>query len=484
MVTEQNPPEFTDVYLSASTLWRRRWWIVAGVVLGAILAGAFVFTQPDTNRSWAQVLIRPLGVDLTRGSANANNAIDPITERELARSLLVAERTSERIDGRVGPRTLRQEVDITVVERSPVIEFSWADQDATLARDVAQAYADSYLSVREQLATETLTETEGILLDRRAEVDVAFAAASDRVAAAAEDEAELRSAINEQTVLGNQITQLNNDIANLRALTTDGGVVISEAQLAQQSERPRAIPITLAGAVLGAMLGLLAALFVDRNQRDRDLGESQLDRLGLPAVAHIPHLSAGSDAYATLENQVLASQKAGNQVLAVATMRPEGHPAQIAPSLGLNLAQSGHNVLLISADFERHSVSRQLGLDPGPGLLDALVTGRSPGEMVQHSGRLAVISAGQSAADAAGLLRMVGLRRLLDEARPIYDIIILSAPDLVDSEAALLTAWAADAIALVIESGDRRSEVEQATELIRRTDRALLGSIVLTDTSV
>lgn len=483
MIQEQTP-EFTDVYLSASTIWARRWWLVAGLLLGGLLAAGFVFSQPDTNRSWAQVLIRPLGIDLTRGTVNTNSAIDPVTERELAGSLIVAERAATKLTTDLSARTLRKEVEITGVERSPVLEFSYASQSATVARDVAQAFADSYLEVRSEIAASSVNETRILLEERRGEVNSELIDVNEEIASFSEDDTALRAALSTQSVLSSQVAELSNDIALLDSLTSDPGVVISPAQLAQSSERPRAIPMTVAGALLGTLLGLFAALFADRSDRSRELGAPQLTAAGVGPLAHIPRLSAGTDAYVGLEKRIVDSMVGGKQVLAVSTLSATGHPAQIAPSLGLNMSQAGRRVLLVSADFHNHSISRQLGLSTGPGLIEALVSGRKPAEVLQRSGQLDVITAGEGTADPASLLRMVGLRRLLAEARSEYDIIILSAPDLLAHESSLLTSWAADAVALVVDTEDRRSDVERAADLLKRTDSEMLGSIVLTDTSL
>jgi len=478
-------PEFTDVYLSASSIWARKWWIIAGIVIGGLLAAGFVFTQPDTSRSWAQVLIRPLGLDLTRGSANANNAIDPVTERELASSLIVAERAASKVDTSLTPRDLRKEVEVTGVDRSPVLEFSYAESDPELARDVAQAFADSYLEIRAEIAAASLDDARQSLSSQRDSLNESLTDVNQQLTEIVDDEAKLRAALSEQSVLTGQVTELSNDIALLDSLTSDPGVVISPAQLAQSSERPRAIPISMSGAILGGLLGLLAALFADRNDRQRDVGERELGAAGLPPVAYIPRLSGGADAYVGLERRLVDTvTNGGAQVLAVTTLTPGGHQAQVAASLALHLAQTGRRVLLISADFEQRSISKQLGLAQGPGLLDVLVSGETPDAVVQESGLLKVLTAGDGKAEPASILRMVGMRRLLEQAREHYELIIMSAPDLLARESSLLTTWAADAVVCVVDTDDRRSEIERAAELLRRTDTSVLGSVVLTDTSV
>lgn len=252
---------FREVSFSASSIWRLKYWILAGLILGWFVGVGFVFAQPETHRSWSQVLVRPLGVDLTRGPVNLNNALDIEGERELAGSFLVAERASEKIEGGPDARTLRRGLDVTTVQGSAVLEFSWAESDPTSARDVTQALADSYLEIRSEVSNASFEASRAALDELRTEILADRAQLILFRGERAIDDDDRLIALAEEAALTSQLAQLSNDIAVLDSLTTDPGLVISPAQLATSSERPRAVPLVLSGALLGGLLGALAGLF-------------------------------------------------------------------------------------------------------------------------------------------------------------------------------------------------------------------------------
>lgn len=471
--------DFSDVQFSASSLWARRGWVILGLLLGALLALGFVFTQPETNRSWTQVLIRPLGVDLTRGAVDINRAIDTVAERELAGSFIVAERTSDALGGEPGPRTLRREISIQAVENSQVLEFSYANEDAEAARDISQSFAEAYLEIRGELAAETVAGSREALEVRQA----ALIEQSDELIAArsALEDDDLVANLRAENVVSSQLADVSNDISLLSALTSDPGDVISPAQLAQQSERPRTVPTVVAGAVMGALLALLAALFFNRTETDTDLSDEDLVALGLAPVGHLPRDSRGADAFAGLGRRV-SELMADEQVLAITTTDEGTAASQIGTWFAWNKAQSGDRVLLISADFEKRLIAKQFGLAEGPGLLDALVSGADPDEIVQSVGNMHVITAGEHAGDPVGVLQMVGMTRFLNRARRVYDTVVIHAPNVAGREASLLSTWAADGVMVVVDD-DEREELQKVTDLLQRTDARLLGSVVLTTIS-
>ncbi len=476
---EADRNEFSDVQFSASSLWARRGWVILGLLLGALLALGFVFTQPETNRSWSQVLIRPLGVDLTRGAVDINRAIDTVAERELAGSFIVAERTSDALGGEPGPRTLRREVSIQAVENSQVLEFSYADEDAEVARSIAQNFAESYLAIRGELAAETIAASRAALEVRQSElIDERDALIAERAAIDEDSEDDLVANLRSENIISSQLSDVSNDISLLSALTSDPGDVISPAQLAQTSERPRTVPTVLAGAVLGALLALLAALFFDRSLRDRDLNDEDLTELGLAPIGHLPRDSRGADAFSGLGRRV--SELMGDeQVLAITTTDEGTAASQIGTWFAWNKAESGARVLLVSADFDKRMIANQFGLAEGPGLLDALVSGADPEDIVQRVGNMHVITAGEHAGDPIGVLQMVGMTRFLNRARRMYDTVVIHAPNVVGREASLLATWAADGVMVVVDD-DERQELQKVTDLLQRTDARLLGSVVLT----
>ena len=485
MVDQGPTAGFVDVDLSFEALKRTRGWLVLGVAAGLVLALLFALAQPNSHRSWATVLVKPIGVDLTRSS---NATVDPIVERELARSFIVAERAARQVgvaaDDVEEVRELRRNLTVRSVESRPILEFSIADTDAEYARDVAGAFAESYLEVRLEQADRSIQESLVVLQARRAEVQAELTAIEQELVDTPVESAEFRAGINTQAVLISQVISLDNDIARLDSLALDPGQVISPAQLSQSSTRARLIPIVLAGSMLGGLLGLIAALFRDRRQRQDRLEDGELERHGVPAVGHIPRRVGGADTYASLRRSV-ASTLVENQakVVGVTTISQDGPPAQVATWLAMSLGQE-HRVLLISADFAGRNLSNQLGIGDAPGLLEALAGGKTIADVRHRHGVIDVVGAGQTDGDPDFLVRLVGLTGFLDSGRDEYDYIVVSAPGVLDTSTSHLATFATDGVLLVLDDADGRTRVAKAASLLRRSGGDVLGSIVLTDSAV
>jgi len=474
---------FVDVDLSLGALKRSRGLLALGLVAGLLLALVVALAQPNTHRSWATALVKPLGVDLSR---NNTDAVDSVVERELARSFIVAERAADALglDADVEEiRELRRNITVRTVESRPILEFSVADTDAEVARDTAAAFAESYLEVRLEQAQRSITTSKSALQERRAEVQAELSAVEQSLVDTPVESAEFRAGINTQGVLISQLTSLDNDIAGLDALALDPGEIISPAQLSQSSARARLIPIVVAGAILGALLGLLAALFRDRRRRQERLEDRELDQLGVAALGHIPRRVGGADTYASLRRTVASSLvERQAKVVGVTTTSHEGPQALVATWLAMSLGQE-HRVLLISADFHGRGLSNQLGLAGAPGLLEALADRRPLADIRQRHGLIDVVGAGQTDGDPDFLVRLVGITGFIDSGRDDYDYIVVSAPGVLDNSTSHLATFATDGVLLVIDESDGRTRVDRAATILRRSGAEVLGSIVLTDSA-
>jgi capsular exopolysaccharide synthesis family protein len=124
---------------------------------------------------------------------------------------------------------------------------------------------------------------------------------------------------------------------------------------------------------------------------------------------------------------------------------------------GVLARDSNLRVLLIDADLRRSSVSTQLGLETGaPGLADLIA--RSPKPLAQLIKRPDVcgfdlLPAGSSAMSVQSLFRSDRFARVLDEARGLYDYVILDTPPLAPVFDAAVLARAVDGVIVVVAAG-------------------------------
>lgn len=483
-------PDFVEVDLSVASILRNRSFIFGGLIFGVLLGFAAIFLLPDTHRSWATVLVADSSADPIE---SFNSSVDPVAERELAGSFIVAERAAGFLD--IAPddteaiRQLRRDVDVATVGDRPltsnapsvVLEFSFADPDAVRARDVASSVADAYLEIRSEQAAAATEIALDALLTRQNAIQVELAQVQAELNDLDIDTAEFRAAINTQSALVNQLTSVDSDIARIDGLSTNPGQIISPAQLSQETARSRAIPVLIAATVLGGALGLLLAVFRDRAvRRDRITEQSDLTAVALPTLGRLASDAGSSDEYVALARSVRGQLDAAqSNVVAITTLGNRGHAGLVAAWLAMSLGNE-HRVLLLSADFADRRLAQQLGLPQGGGLVEILTKRQTVEQARQSYATIDVVFEGDAQGDAEVVLRMVGLNPMLDSVRHDYDYVVISAPNLLTTKHAYLASVAADMSVLVVEEGEARHRVEQAANMLRSagSNRA---SILLSD---
>ncbi|WP_370173209.1 P-loop NTPase [Sphingobium abikonense] len=183
-----------------------------------------------------------------------------------------------------------------------------------------------------------------------------------------------------------------------------------------------------------------------------------------------------SEEFRLLKRDLLAQLRdnaRGNRILVCSPNSGEGK-SFCAINLALSLAaEKDLEILLVDADFGSPSIPQSLGLNPGPGLMDALA---DPVIAIEDCiirtdlPSLSVLPAGQRSNNDTEYLassRTQTLLARLTEGRPERVLIFDSPPLLGASPAAVLAGHAA--IALLVVQADRTSEsaVREAASLLK-----------------
>ena len=121
---------------------------------------------------------------------------------------------------------------------------------------------------------------------------------------------------------------------------------------------------------------------------------------------------------------------------------------------GVLARDSSMRVLLIDADLRRSSVSAQLGLETGaPGLADLIARSPKPlSALIKHPEVCGfdLLPAGSSAMSVQALFRSDRFAKVLDEARGLYDYVLLDTPPLAPVFDAAVLARAVDGVIMVV----------------------------------
>lgn len=157
--------------------------------------------------------------------------------------------------------------------------------------------------------------------------------------------------------------------------------------------------------------------------------------------------------YLSLKQQ--ASDRHIGVVLVTSALPGEGK-STVSLNLARTAAQAGDNVLLIDGDLRRPALANALNLPGDIGLAD-LLAGRSDlKSAVRHEPRTNLYaiagSRGVSGANALALLSSLRMKRLVDHARDIFDLVVVDASPLLPVADARLLLEQADGAVMVVAS--------------------------------
>src|SRR5947208_12815333 len=181
-----------------------------------------------------------------------------------------------------------------------------------------------------------------------------------------------------------------------------------------------------------------------------------------------------AESYRALRTSLLlTSIGAPPKVILVTSALPQEGKTTTSINTAIVLAQKGTRVLLIDADLRRPSIHKTLGMGPKIGLSNVL-TGNAPlQQAIVRSNvlpSLFVLPAGPPPPNPAELVASSNMRDVLAELREQYDHIIVDTPPTLSVTDAVVLSTRADAVVLVIRSG-------QTTKPALRRSRDILAQV-------
>lgn len=221
--------------------------------------------------------------------------------------------------------------------------------------------------------------------------------------------------------------------------------IVDHASVPTVPVRPRKVRDLALGLVLGALLSLGFAFFLEYLDNTVKTPEDVRTHLGVPLLGVVPQQAGGTEPVLTLgETSMVFSEsyrvvrtalnyswpeKKPRIVLVTSTVPSEGKTLS-AVNLAMTLAASSGHVLLIDADLRKSRVHTLLRTRRGPGLSDVLVGNAKPSAAIQRlspSG-LSLLTAGTSVPSPADLLTTQTLAGLLGGLRQIYEWVVIDSP--------------------------------------------------------
>jgi tyrosine-protein kinase Etk/Wzc len=312
----------------------------------------------------------------------------------------------------------------------------------------------------------------------------------------------------EVTVAAEQYVATLNQIRAMRVLQAGdtGPVKVVDAPVvARKPVVPRPGAVLVLALLLGAVVGVSAALVRGVLWEEGDDSQEIEDATGLPIFATVPHSEAEARLHrlaragaraslATVAPDDLATEnlrtlrtvlafllKARGNIVAVTSPTPRAGKTFVVSNLGQLLAAAGKRVLVVDADLRRGTLHRSFALSARPGLGDVLVGGATLDQAVRPTGvaGLDLVACGSPQAHPAELLAGGRLDETLKALSGRYDVILVdTAPTLAVTDAVLVGRCAALNLIVLRSRQHPVVEIEHVLERFRRSGVQVHGAIV------
>jgi capsular exopolysaccharide synthesis family protein len=179
---------------------------------------------------------------------------------------------------------------------------------------------------------------------------------------------------------------------------------------------------------------------------------------------------------------MLAARGDGCHVVMVTSAVPNEGKTTTAYNLAKTLANSGSRVLLVDADLRKPRLHRMIKAKNVRGLTSVVLGERTAAEVIHRVPNLPnldLMTSGPLPPNPPELFGKLSFNRLLDEARTVYDWVLIDTPPVAMVTDPVICASSAEISLLVVQYGSTKREiVREAVRLLGRTGTHLAGVIL------
>jgi capsular exopolysaccharide synthesis family protein len=480
----------------------RKWVIVQAVVIVTLTALIVSLMMPKTYEGTAQLLI----TEKDAASAILGNAL-PLssqperalqTQVQLMQVRPVAEATIKKLDLRMTPDELMEQVSVSAVGQTNLVKIVAKDASPVRAAKIANSMSDEYVrSARDAQRASVAAaadEVERRLEEAKQEVlDLGKkVAGSDK---ATDLSAELQIATNTYSTLAEKLEQLRIN----EQLEAGPARVVSPAVVDAEAVSPKVWRNVVLALALGLVLGVgMAFLYeqLDNTIKSTDeveklygapvLGTIPVDRMDRStkrrlAIVEDPG-SSTAEAYRVLRNSLdFVNFQNEIKTIIVTSAAPGEGKSTVASNLAAALAQAGKKVVLVSVDFRRPTTDQFFGVNNMIGLSDVLLGTHSLKSALQRPGddQLLVLTAGKMPPNPSELLGSAKMRDVVHALGEWGEWVIIDTPPLLAvADPASVARWS-DGVLMVSQAAvSTRDAGKRALELLDKVGAKVVGVVV------
>jgi len=348
---------------------------------------------------------------------------------------------------------------------------------------------------------------------------------------------EREARIHEKTYM--VLTEKYEETLLLKEVSSQEFSIVDSALAPKRPIKPNKMQIITMGVVLGMVLGVAMALFLEYMDDSVRRAEDVERLMGLPIVGSIPKIHItnsrrlalpAADAEATQDLTTFGAESRrskkqnrkhekrmqilqGRLVTNVGSKSPvtesyrslwtniqfanldkpvdtvlltspgpgEGKSLTTA-NLALTIAQSGMKVLIVDADLRRPTMHRLFGCQKSPGLSELMAGDLSNlKDFVKntYADNLYVLTCGEAPPNPVGILGSDKMNQLIEMTKSQFDFVLFDSPPLIAMADASVLASELDTTLLVLHAGKTKQQIaNQAKEMLERLNINIFGVIL------
>ncbi|MCW2991627.1 MAG: capsular biosynthesis protein [Solirubrobacterales bacterium] len=423
----------SDSFLSV--VWRRKWIVLATMILLAAATYAYASTQDKVYASSATLLIAQPS-DAQSFDAVQTSQVAARTYGDVLTSPNIAEQASKALGGQPSGPTLESAVSAEPVPETQLLRLTAEAGDPNEAKRIA----DTYASVFTAYVRRTLTP----------------------------------------------VTKVTITLADA-------------ASVPDAASRPKPKLYAALALALGLALGLALAALRERFDHRIRTVEDLEGLIDAPLLARIPRRGRGevgsaafTEAFRVLRtNLQFAFPEGALHTVAVTSYAPVEGKSTTVSQLARVSASAGNEVLVVEADLKRPSQQAFFRPDAtgrlSPGLTTFIVGGAPLEACVHPTGISSVhlLPAGPQVPSLSGLLESARGREVLDDLAGAADLVLFDCPPLSVGADASTVAGRVDGVVLVIDMEQAtRDSVREALRQLQAVRARILGVVANRDPDV
>ena len=200
-------------------------------------------------------------------------------------------------------------------------------------------------------------------------------------------------------------------------------------------------------------------------------------------VTQVRPQSQMAESYRALRTSLLLSNLGSPpKVIMITSALPQEGKTTTSINSAVVLAQKGVRVLLIDADLRRPSIHKTLGMGPHSGLSNVLTGSATLEQAITRTPvlpNLFVLPAGTPPPNPAELLASTNMRDVLAQLREQFDHIVIDTPPSLSVTDAVVLSPRADAVVLVIRSGQTTKQaLRRSRDVLVQVNAKVVGVLL------